>query len=197
MGILTPTCSVVNGTRLLVMSYTFLAEETPNMQSQTHVVLVQSNPNPSSVNNLTWSLVSAWERSLTTFEQDNQIGCHVDQLTGVFTVMSNGSSWNPEMNPPFSNKLSGKPGGFQYDPRTENWSYVSLSEEDPWGDDTPSYALFNWPNPERRTSELFQASIAPSNDTVNLFNLGKSSATSELYGHRILSWKLVSLDEDL
>ncbi|KAF8933571.1 hypothetical protein BGZ58_006254 [Dissophora ornata] len=111
----------------------------------THTVLIQSNPNPASVDDVSWSLVSAWEHNSSNSDTA-AMACHVDPLTGIFTMMSNFT-------------------GFQYNPRMDIWANLSFSPDYRWGDISNTFTVFIWPN----SSTLYQANIAQSNDgTVNL-----------------------------
>ncbi|KAK3814946.1 MAG: hypothetical protein J3Q66DRAFT_343452 [Benniella sp.] len=171
MGILSLKCIVAYGARLLGMSYTKRLSE--NGGAPTHVVLVQSNLNPSSVNNLTWSLVAAWPRNLSQHISGFDTICHVDPLTGVFTAMSNYTSVSYQTTGsglPYIPYIR-EPGGFQYDPRTDSWKEFTLEQGYRWGDVKPTFTLFNWPD----SSALYHANIAQSAGGVNLGVLDQNS----------------------
>ncbi|KAF9945753.1 hypothetical protein BGZ65_010416, partial [Modicella reniformis] len=166
MGNLSLDCLVVNGTRLLGLSYTSYGSSAP-----THVVLIQSNPNPASIYDVSWSMVSAWSREFVFEESLARISCHVDPQTGVFTALSNHRVENPA--PQITTTTLPSPGGFQYDPRNNAWQDFTLDPSYLWGDFARNTdALFNWPN----SSTLYQANIAQSNYNgyVNLGMLVKA-----------------------
>ncbi|KAF9343610.1 hypothetical protein BGX34_006563, partial [Mortierella sp. NVP85] len=168
MGTLILKCIVAYGARFLAMSYTKRLSAISG--TPTHVVLVQSNLNPSSVYNLTWSLVAVWPRNLSDDDSDFDTVCHVDPLTGVFTAMSNYTSVPYQLIGPKLPYIR-EPGGFQYDPRTDSWKEFTLKQGYLWGDVKPSFTLFNWPN----SSTLYHANIAQSAGAVNLGRLDPDS----------------------
>ncbi|KAF9939468.1 hypothetical protein BGZ65_010437, partial [Modicella reniformis] len=188
MGVLELKCLVVNGSRLLGMSYAFQSDTTDPTRNPTHVVLIQSNPNPSSVYDITWSLVSAWPRNFTSDDRYYQIGCHVNPQTGLFSVMSNYTKLDIGVTP-IGLKLSAyrAPGGFQYDPGTGLWTEFTLQPGYRWGDVEQTFALFNWPN----SSTLYQANIVLSSadPTVYLGMLTKADNGSMIFVNAA-SWAL-------
>jgi hypothetical protein len=181
MGNLSLKCVVAYGARLLAMSYTRRLSE-DGASPPTHVVLVQSNLNPSSIYNLTWSLVAAWPRKLSAHDNEFDTICHVDPLTGVFTAMSNYTTVPSQ----FTSNLPyiREPGGFQYDPRTGSWKDFTLDQGYLWGDVKPTFTLFNWPN--RNSSTLYHANIAQSAGV----NLGVFDPDSNKFVN-VKSWTLV------
>ncbi|KAG0240595.1 hypothetical protein BGX31_001846 [Mortierella sp. GBA43] len=145
-----------------------------------HVVLVQSNPNPTSVNDLTWSFVSAWKRTMTEYDVASDTVCHVSQQTGVFTAMSHYTTYDPRygVKPPRPDYR--EPGGFQYDPRTGNWDTFGTAQGYRWGDPTTSFALLE-PYTTYLTDNvtLYQANIGDGETSINLGML----LTKESLGH--------------
>ncbi|KAG0203638.1 hypothetical protein BGX28_004125 [Mortierella sp. GBA30] len=166
------------------MSYANLASsDNPSNISQ-YVLLVQSNPQPVNVDAVDWTLVAVWPR-VTSYPQDySPVVCNVDQTTGVFSMMSNFSLTDSFGAAPDANLLPKRsPGGFQYDPRTDNWSDFTLAPGYRWGDVSHSYALFQWPG----TTTLVQANIGAST-TVNLGILEKSNGSNQFVN--TVSWDL-------
>ncbi|KAI1317404.1 hypothetical protein EDD11_008468 [Mortierella claussenii] len=166
MGILLPVCIVTNGTRLLAVSYAYLFSAGSGVYRDQphHVTLIQSNEKPSSLIDVSWSLVSTWVQNITFWDTRSPAKCHVDSKTGVFTVMS---SFIPKSNDADSG-ITGhhEPGGFQYDPRTREWSNFTLAADYRWGDFSATFTLFTWPG----TDVLYQANIAQS--AISTINLG-------------------------
>ncbi|KAI8347237.1 hypothetical protein B0O80DRAFT_216286 [Mortierella sp. GBAus27b] len=178
MGYLSFKCMVLNGTRILGMS--FAARSNNEGWGPDHVVLVQSNPNPTSVNDLTWSFVSAWKRTMTEYDVASDTVCHVSQQTGVFTAMSHYTTYDPRygVKPPRPDYR--EPGGFQYDPRTGNWDTFGTAQGYRWGDPTTSFALLE-PYTTYLTDNvtLYQANIGDGETSINLGML----LTKESLGH--------------
>ncbi|KAF9356187.1 hypothetical protein BGX26_005617 [Mortierella sp. AD094] len=181
MGILSISCTASTGTRVMGIAYASVldskqfTDHTYNGNGYTHVVLVQTNDYPSSIYDVSWSLVRAWQRNITRYDERSPLECHVDPTTGVFTLMSNysGNSNDRAVQP-----LYPLPGGFQYDPRTNATSDFTLSADYRWGDVDHTFTLFTWPN----ATLLHQANIAnPSNGTVNLGMLKKNEDGSSTF----------------
>ncbi|KAF9128632.1 hypothetical protein BGX30_014259, partial [Mortierella sp. GBA39] len=128
-----------------------------NMQDN-YVAIVQSNENPTSIDNMTWSLIAAWRREMYYPQDYSPMVCHVNQQTGVFTMMSAFNLTDPNYTPDPS--VPQRPsGGFQYDPQTSLWTNFSLSPDYLWGDVTDSFAVFEWPG----TTTLVQANVGTTN----------------------------------
>ncbi|KAF9160764.1 hypothetical protein BGX21_002660 [Mortierella sp. AD011] len=144
----------------------------------TYVVLVQTNDYPSSGLNISWSLVGAWEHSVTRYDAYSPQECHVDTTTGIFTSMSNYSNEHYQYPDQLVSPAPPTPEGFQYDPRTNAASSFTLSADYHWGDVDNTFALFTWPN----TTLLYLANIAdPSNGTINLGMLKKNEDGSSTF----------------
>ncbi|KAF8937612.1 hypothetical protein EDD21DRAFT_374965 [Dissophora ornata] len=181
MGGLGLQCVTANGTRLLGMSYTTLTNDTTSVYAN-YVLLIQSNPNPASVSDISWSLVSAYPR-VTSYPQDySPLVCNVDPTTGVFSMMSAFNLTDPST--PTPNLPHRLPGGLQYDPRTGAWSNFTIDSDYHWGDYAATYALFQWPN----TTTLFQANVG----ATSTVNVGKLTADNDgsLEFENVLSWDL-------
>ncbi|KAG0328659.1 hypothetical protein BGZ99_004929 [Dissophora globulifera] len=185
MGGLSLQCVVANGTRLLGMSYTSRVDDNTSYDSS-YVVLIQSNPNPASVDDISWSLVAAYPR-LTSYPQDfSPLVCNVDPVTGVFSMMSYFNLTDPTVVIPDQYLLPRrKPGGFQYDPRNNRWSNFTLDPNYRWGDISATYALFQWPN----TTTLYQANVGNST-TVNIGLLASDKDDDSKQFVSITSWDL-------
>ncbi|CAO3567844.1 unnamed protein product [Mortierella alpina] len=107
-----------NGGRLIGMSYENYIDADPSLDHNQFVLLVQSNRNPTSLENIRWSLLAVTERP-TFFPQDHSpLACN-----------------DPR-----------PPGGFQYDPRTNVWSNFTLAPGYLWGDVEETFDLFQWPS---------------------------------------------------
>ncbi|KAF9096605.1 hypothetical protein BGX29_008513, partial [Mortierella sp. GBA35] len=153
-------CAARNGTRLVGMSYTSRHNEPkntfPGATNHTHIMLITSNPSPSSIHSILWSLVSAQKTNITYPTDFSPMACHVDPATGVFTMMSNYTQSHHVTSdsgalvprpPPNSDIPLRPPGGFQYDPRTDRWSSFRIRPGYGWSDVyIASFALFAWPN---------------------------------------------------
>ncbi|KAF9348000.1 hypothetical protein BGX34_002759 [Mortierella sp. NVP85] len=174
MGRLNIHCIVVHGDRLLAMSYTkWLGYGVPS-----YVVLIHSNPAPSTVADITWSLVSASPLGYPSHpgrEFNVDTACHVDPFTGIFTAMSNYTG---------SDYLKSSPRearGLQYDPRTDSWKNITLAPGYQWGNTESSFTLFDWPDGNaspNSSSTVYHASFAqPTNGEVNLGMLEQGSDT--------------------
>ncbi|KAG0361597.1 hypothetical protein BC939DRAFT_461451 [Gamsiella multidivaricata] len=186
MGILSLQCVTTNGTRLLGMSYTFPSIEHSNDNNDSDgnndiVALIQSNPNPTSVSDITWSLVAAYPRPIIDPHDYAPIVCNVDPKTNIFSAMSYFSITDLTYN---ETQAPRPPGGFQYDPRSNSWSNFTLKAGYQWGDYSATYALFQWPD----TANLFQANVGTSN-AVHLGMLGvDDNGTKEFIN--VVSWGL-------
>ncbi|KAF9903508.1 hypothetical protein BX616_001606 [Lobosporangium transversale] len=147
------------------------------------VILVQSNPSPGSVTDITWSLVSAWPRPTSDPQDRSPNVCHVDPTTGVFSMMSYFNLTLTDESYPRS-RPTRAPGGLQYDPRSNRWSNFSIAPDYRWDDATANFILFNWPG----TSTLFQATIG----TANTINIGKLYSNGEDFNmfSNIANWTL-------
>ncbi|KAG0252926.1 hypothetical protein BG011_006672 [Mortierella polycephala] len=189
MGGLSLQCLVANGTRLLGMSYTTPFDEYDNPEKYNLVVLIQSNPNPKTIADIKWSLVSVWPRNLSYPQDYSPLLCNVDQQTGVFSMMSAFSLSDPSADEPGNNvQPRRKPGGFQYDPRKNTWSDFVVAPNYRWNDPSSGFAIFQWPG----TTTLAQANIASSTKV----NIGILNSSSEGEGEFVntVSW---SLDPDI
>lgn len=184
MGVISLQCVTINGTRLVGMSYTHSLKDSANLQDN-YVALVQSNANPTSIDTMTWSLISAWPREMYYPQDYSPMVCHVDQQTGVFTMMSAFNLTDPNYIPDPS--VPQRPsGGFQYNPQTSIWTNFSLSSDYLWGDVTDSFAIFEWPG----TTTLVQANVGTTN-TVALGVLSKDAKGAPQFVNA-LNWTLVS-----
>ncbi|KAF9181331.1 hypothetical protein BGZ51_005535 [Haplosporangium sp. Z 767] len=185
MGGLALQCLVANGTRLLGMSYTTALGEHDNLEKHGLVVLIQSNPNPKTIENIKWSLVSVWPRSLSYPQDYSPLLCNVDQQTGVFSMMSAFNLSDPSATGPGDNvQPRRKSGGFQYDPRKNTWSDFELAPNYRWNDPSYGFAIFQWPG----TTTLAQANIA-SSIKVNIGILNSSSEGESEFVNTV-SWSL-------
>ncbi|KAG0379747.1 hypothetical protein BGX24_011859 [Mortierella sp. AD032] len=120
------------------MSYTHSIKDGDDYKDN-YVALVQSNDNPSSIDTMTWSLISAWPRDLYYPQDYSPMVCHVDPNTGVFTMMSAFNLTDPNYLPdPAAPQRPS--GGFQYNPHTAIWSDFTLSDDYLWEDVTDSFA---------------------------------------------------------
>ncbi|KAF9543163.1 hypothetical protein EC957_001225 [Mortierella hygrophila] len=165
------------------MAYALPSASYPQRKSYydfSHIVLIQSNPNPQNLTTLSWSLISAWPRTANTLSDIySSLACHVDPLTGVFTMMSNFSGNNPAGDS-YQNLQSmplRPPGGFQYTPPVAGigpgkWADFGVSQDYEWGNVSATFDLFNWPG----TSELYQARIG--NSTVGTIQLSLLTSTA-------------------
>ncbi|KAF9295659.1 hypothetical protein BGZ88_001729 [Linnemannia elongata] len=182
MGVISLQCVTINGERLVGMSYTHSLKDNDNMQDN-YVALVESNDNPTSIDNMTWSLISAWPREMYYPQDYSPMVCHVDQQTGVFTMMSAFNLTDPNYTPDPS--VPQRPsGGFQYDPQSSSWSNFSLSPDYLWGDVTDSFAVFEWPG----TTTLVQANVGTTN-TVALGVMSKDAKGAPQFVNA-LNWTL-------
>ncbi|KAH7042984.1 hypothetical protein BKA57DRAFT_118159 [Linnemannia elongata] len=189
MGKLDLQCITLAGSRFIGLAYTCPTASYPEHSTHddfTHVVLIQSNPNPQNLTNLSWSLISAWPRT-ANIRSDlySSLACHVNPLTGVFTLMSNfsgnlfddrynyGQKWDLESVP------LRPPGGFQYIPpsrggRPEMWADIGLNSNYGWGNVSATFDLFTWPG----SLQLYHARIGNTvNGTINLSMLFPSPET--------------------
>ncbi|KAG0373411.1 hypothetical protein BGX24_011741 [Mortierella sp. AD032] len=182
MGILELECITLSGSRFVGMSYTFPTAEVSSSNpgdstNYTHVALVQSNLNPMNLSNLTWSLVSIWPRKISYLsDKYSSLTCHSDPNTGVFTMMSNFSANNAPSSVYLDTSTLRQPGGFQYNPKTDQWSEFGVSPGYLWGNVSLTFDLFTWPG----TSTLYQASIG--NATTGVINFGMLSDVSAASG---------------
>lgn len=151
-----------------------------------YVALVQSNENPTSIDTMTWSLISAWPRLMYYPQDYSPMVCQIDPQTGVFTMMSAFNLTDPDYTPDPS--VPQRPsGGFQYNPQTSTWTDFSLSPDYLWGDVTDSFAVFPWPG----TTTLVQANVGTTN-TVSLGVMSKDAKGAPQFVNA-LNWTLVSL----
>ncbi|KAF9964092.1 hypothetical protein BGZ70_006943 [Mortierella alpina] len=168
------------GGRLIGMSYENYIDADPYLESEQFVLLVQSNLNPTSLENIQWSLLAVTERP-TVFPQDHSpLACNVNQKTGVFSMISHFS----ESSPTQPVKDPRPPGGFQYDPRTNVWSNFTLASGYLWGDVEQTFDLFQWPS----TDTLVHVNIGASN-SVNLGVLETSGSGARQFVNAA-SWSL-------
>ncbi|KAF9084445.1 hypothetical protein BGX29_002546, partial [Mortierella sp. GBA35] len=181
MGVISLQCVTLNGTRLVGMSYTHPLNA--DDASADHVALVQSNPNPTSLESITWSLIAAWPREMTYPQDYSPMVCHTDPQTGVFTMMSAFNLTDPDYpgNPNVPQRPS---GGFQYNPHTTSWTNFGLAPDYLWGDVTDSFTVFAWPG----TTTLVQANVG----TTTTVSLGvmKTNATGSPQFVNAVSWTL-------
>ncbi|KAF9430263.1 HOG (high osmolarity glycerol) pathway protein [Entomortierella beljakovae] len=188
-------CTASAGSRILAISYASARDNNADYtQPNTHILLVSTNDYPASYRNVTWSLVSAWERNITYQEAQSPIECHYDADIGVFTLISKFSSI-PNYHPPNENSETRPPGGYQFDFAAKSWLSFTLSSDYQWGDILNTFTLFKWPN----TSDIYQANIAQSSTgTVNLgmlktnddgtkvfVNSGRWELNPNLYGYPV------------
>lgn len=179
MGQLDLQCITLAGSRFIGMAYTFLTATQQNYRSFddfTHVVLVQSNPNPQNLTTLSWSLLSAWPRTANVKSDIySSLACHVNPLTGVFTMMSNFSGNNLAPTSSYHRSVLESvqprpPGGFQYTPPVGHdgpgkWADFGVSQDYEWGNVSATFDLFTWPG----SSDLYQARIgSPTVGTIHL-----------------------------
>ncbi|KAG0271579.1 hypothetical protein BGZ95_000599 [Linnemannia exigua] len=168
MGVITLLCMTSNGTRIVGMSYTHSFKDGDDYKDN-YVALVESNDNPTSIDTMTWSLISAWPRDLYYPQDYSPMDCHVDPKTGVFTMMSAFNLTDPSYIPGPS--VPQRPsGGFQYDPHTAIWSDFTLSNDYLWEAVTDSFAVFSWPG----TDTLVQANVG----TTTAVSLGVMTKTA-------------------
>ncbi|KAF9131455.1 hypothetical protein BGW39_001768 [Mortierella sp. 14UC] len=169
MGVISLQCMTANGSRIVGMSYTHSLKDTDDFQDN-YIALVQSNDSPTSIDTMTWSLISAWPRSLYYPQDYSPMVCHVDPYTGVFTMMSAFNLTDPNYVPDPS--VPQRPsGGFQYDPQTSIWSDFTISNDYLWEDVTDSFAVFTWPG----TSTLVQANVG----TTAAVSIGMMTTTAK------------------
>ncbi|KAG0308467.1 hypothetical protein BGZ97_013368 [Linnemannia gamsii] len=148
-----------------------------------YVALVQSNENPTSIDTMTWSLISAWPRLMYYPQDYSPMVCQIDPQTGVFTMMSAFNLTDPDYTPDPS--VPQRPsGGFQYNPQTSTWTDFSLSPDYLWGDVTDSFAVFPWPG----TTTLVQANVGTTN-TVSLGVMSKDAKGAPQFVNA-LNWTL-------
>ncbi|KAF9084883.1 hypothetical protein BGX29_002291 [Mortierella sp. GBA35] len=163
-------------------------------------MLVSSKPGPASINNLSWSFVSARETNITSPTDFFPMVCHVDPVTGIFTMMSNftqpydtyESGLPLTAQPTVTSAPSSRPtpsinplrpsGGYQYDPRTDLWSSFDVRSGYGWGDVHASFALFVWP----KTTTLYHIYVADDGVSAGLGML--DSSTNEFV--RVATWEL-------
>ncbi|KAF9907038.1 hypothetical protein EC991_011342 [Linnemannia zychae] len=169
MGVISLQCMTANDTRIVGISYTHSLKVDEDYQDN-YVALVQSNDSPTSIDTMTWSLISAWPRSLYYPQDYSPMVCHVDPRTGIFTMMSAFNLTDPDYIPDPS--IPQRPsGGFQYDPRTSIWSDFTLSNDYLWEDVTDSFAVFTWPG----TNTLVQANVG----TTTAVSIGAMTTTAK------------------
>ncbi|KAF9585037.1 hypothetical protein BGW38_004166 [Lunasporangiospora selenospora] len=136
MGWLKPDCIVQNGTRMVGMAYTSRMGRANNNSTDTHVLLIQSNPSPSNINSVTWKLAASYER-LIQGPQDytSTLTCHTDPETGVFAMISmfEGSDGYP-VPAGVNDPPKRKPGGFLFEASLGRWLDFTLSADYRWGD---------------------------------------------------------------
>ncbi|KAF9925253.1 hypothetical protein FBU30_004945 [Linnemannia zychae] len=180
MGYIDLSCVTLNGSRLVGMAYTLpTSAYNQNLgyndrDKYSHVILIQSNENPSDHENLSWSLVSSWPR-LPAYNTDvySSFDCHIGQSTGTFSLMSN---FSVDTLPVLVTSIYRPPGGFQYNPKTGKWSDFSINPDYLWANVSATFALFNWPG----SSSLYQANIGSITDgTINIGMLDDSTPTSK------------------
>ncbi|KAF9900248.1 hypothetical protein BX616_002649, partial [Lobosporangium transversale] len=179
MGVITLRCIKEFGTRLYGIAYESID---PKISTADYVLMVQSNPSPASVADITWSLVSIWPRPTFFIQDVSPRACHIDPTTGVFSLMSYFNLTESSLPPnPFPKR---PPGGLQYDPRNNHWSNFTLAPDYRWDDSTTSFTIFEWPG----TSTLFQANIG----TDNSVNIGKLVSTDQGLDQfvNVMSWTL-------
>ncbi|KAG0277708.1 hypothetical protein BGZ95_005485 [Linnemannia exigua] len=180
MGQLELECITLSGSRFVGMSYTLPTAEAASFNfggssNYSHVAFVQSNLNPKSLLDLTWSLVSIWPRKISYISDHySSLTCHSDPNTGVFTMMSNFSANNIPSNLKFEASTLRQPGGFQYNPKTDQWSEFGVSPGYLWGNVSATSDLFTWPG----TSTLYQASIGNAVTGINFGMLPDASAAA-------------------
>ncbi|KAG0009785.1 hypothetical protein BGZ80_002052 [Entomortierella chlamydospora] len=163
------------------MSYTTHITDKDPLDFNT-LALVQSNPSPASLENISWTLVSVWPRHIYDPQDFSPMVCNVDQKTGIFSMMSHFSLTDPGSNS--TNVVLRQPGGFQYNPRTNVWSNFTLSPDYLWADWSATFALFQWPG----KSALYQANIGASN-TVNIGTLTTDDNGNSQFVN-VVSWSL-------
>lgn len=155
-----------------------------NYDSLTHAVLIQSNPNPKNITDLSWSLVSAWPRdAIVRSDQYSSHVCHTDPETGVFTVMSNFSANIDHFNYQDLAALETPlrlPGGFQYTPPERRgieggdpWRDIRLSQGYQWGNVSATYDVFRWPG----STSIFHARIG--NATIGTIRIAEVTMIHE------------------
>jgi hypothetical protein len=186
MGLIDLKCITLAGSRFIAMAYTTPYYNSPYLDTD-YVILIQSNPNPKSIKEISWSLISAWPRAENVKSDlySSHI-CHTDPQTGVFTMASNFSG---NIYPPYPDGFDSivrdaplrPPGGFQYTPPLGTgvggaggtWRDVGLMQGYEWGDVAATYDLFTWPG----SSDLYHARIG--NLTTGTIYLAKLTSTAE------------------
>ncbi|KAF9585034.1 hypothetical protein BGW38_004163 [Lunasporangiospora selenospora] len=132
-----------------------------------HMIIVQSNPNPASASDVTWSLLAVKPYNYSPWDF-SPMQCNVDPKTGVFTMMSYFNTTESILNvTSVPNPQQPLPGGVQYTPSTDTWSKFTLSSDYKWKDDGDTFDLFQWPN----TTTLYQANIGVG-ASQNMVNIG-------------------------
>ncbi|KAF8975758.1 hypothetical protein BGZ46_008869 [Entomortierella lignicola] len=174
MGGITLRCTASTGSRLMGIAYAAaLDSQLHTGLSYTHVLLVQSNSNPTSVSNTSWSLINAWQQNTEFFDTYIPEQCHIDSATNIFTlIMSNYGAKSTTV-------------GFLYDPGVGIWTNIVTSASYQWYN-LGTFTMFTYPN----TTFLYQLSVAPSNNTtVNYGIIGRVDSNSYTFTYGG-SWEL-------
>ncbi|KAI8358000.1 hypothetical protein B0O80DRAFT_443759 [Mortierella sp. GBAus27b] len=127
--VLEPNCIATDGTYLYAHALLTIAIGGPSVNNQ-NIVLVQSNPNPSSLTDISWKVVSTINQSklyiLQGLASIKSFNCHVDS-NGVFTILATSSkSFSADQAP-------SRVRGYQFDPTGGgSWTNVDVTDNYKW-----------------------------------------------------------------
>ncbi|KAG0365568.1 hypothetical protein BGZ54_006403 [Gamsiella multidivaricata] len=159
MGILNPVCVATDGTYVYALAYA----PSFNDSSSSYNILIKSNANPPyTLDNLSWTLVSAVPRDAYYYLGEDNInghdyGCLAD-ATGVFTALARSSKSSRDA---AADNVS---RGLQYQPYGNVWKNVSTSQGYVWNE-LSSSQLVNIKDPVTGVTAIIHASIASHNST--------------------------------
>ena len=185
MGVINLSCLTLNNTRLLGLSIATSTDQYNDLAlaDNLDIILLESVPNPSSIDDLSsLSVKSVWQLNRQWIGYNAmQYVCMVDSTTGVFTAIHSRNNWD----------LSA-PGGFQYDPRTSNWSELSFTDDYSWfGEVGRTFIVFPWPN----TTTLYHAAGVNSNQVdVGVLRRGSNGQGAGTFDN-VFTWTLVKKKE--
>jgi hypothetical protein len=171
---LDPNCITSNGP-------TLYAHVVINVGNNQNIVLLQSNAIPSSLTDVSWSVVSTISQNklyiLQGLASIKSFICHVDNQ-GVFTILSSSSkSFAADQAPT-------QPRGYQYDPANGGaWSNVDVTDGYKWSIVTKS-TMFTLNN---QLIHMYNKDIV--SDTITVAILDKTTRT---FVPQNATWSLVS-----
>ncbi|KAF9358637.1 hypothetical protein BGX26_001266 [Mortierella sp. AD094] len=157
--IISPNCIASDGTKLYAHYVSLYPTQT--------VFLAESSSNPSTITDISWKIISYIPQSklyyLQGLAQINSFACGVDSK-GVFTVLSLSAKASS------TDQLPAKPRGYQYNPTTNNWTNIDMTNNYKWSFFSNS-VLINVPNGNTNVlMHVYSTNLIDNTITFSIYN---------------------------